>query len=335
VVRWGFLGAGFIATKALAPAVHAAGGAVLQAVAARDVERARALGPAGATYGSYEQLLADDSVDAVYISLTNDVHAQWSIAAMQAGKHVLCEKPLAMNAGEVADMAEVAAVTGRVLVEASWYRWHPRVRLALDLLRSGRIGAVRHVSAGFTFDGKLDGNYRLEVSRGGGALYDVGCYAVSAALWAFDDLPREVCARQRLAPSGVDLVTDAVLEFRSGDAEIRAGISESPRQWLVITGDGGQIELRDGSYTSWVTDETLLLCSDGRTTQRTILPATNAYQVMVEEVSAVITGAEGWVVPLAESLATAAVLDATFASSRRDGAPVAVELDPTGLHRSM
>ena len=335
MVRWGFLGAGFIATKALAPAVHTASGAVLQAAAARDVDRARALGPAGTAYDSYAALLADDSVDAVYISLTNDLHAQWSITAMQAGKHVLCEKPLAMNAGEVFSMQEVAVSTGRVLVEASWYRWHPRVRLAQDLLRAGRIGAVRHVSAGFTFDGRLEGNYRLETGRGGGALYDVGCYAVSAALWAFGDVPRDVCARQQLGPSGVDLVTDAVLEFDAGAAEIRAGISEPPRQWLVITGDSGEIELRDGSYTSWSTDETVLLCSDGRSTQRTVVPPANAYQVMVEEVSAVIAGGEGWVVPAADSLAAATVLDAAFASSRQDGAPVSVSLAGGGLHQSM
>jgi predicted dehydrogenase len=334
-VRWGFLGAGFIATKALAPAVHSAPGAVLQAVAARDLARAQALRPAGAAYDSYDALIADDDVDAVYISLTNDVHGHWSIAAMQAGKHVLCEKPLAMNAAEVARMAEVAETTGRLLVEASWYRWHPRVRLAQELLRSGRIGAVRHVSAGFTFDGRLDGNYRLDTDRGGGALYDVGCYAVSAALWAFDDLPTDVCARQQLGPTGVDLVTDAVLDFAAGSAEIRAGISEPPRQWLVITGDGGEIELRDGSYTSWVQDETVLLCSDGRTTQRTVVPAVDAYQVMVAEVSAAITGDDGWVLPLSHSLATAAVLDAAFRSSRRDGDPVPVEVDGRGLHRSM
>ncbi len=177
-VRWGFLGAGWIATRALAPAVAAADGAVLLAVAARDITRAAALGPAGRVYDDYAGLVADDEVDAVYISLTNEVHAHWSIAALQAGKHVLCEKPLAMNAREAVAMSEAANAAGRRLVEASWYRWHPRVRRAQELLAAGRIGSVRHVSAGFTFAGNLAGNYRLEPTRGGGALYDVGCYAV-------------------------------------------------------------------------------------------------------------------------------------------------------------
>jgi len=324
-VRWGFLGAGFIARQALAPAVHAADGAVLQSVAARDLDRARALQPTGAVYDSYDALLRDDDVDAVYISLTNDVHAQWSIAAMRARKHVLCEKPLAMNADQVRQMTTVAGETGMLLVEASWYRWHPRVRRAQELLAAGHIGPVRHVTAGFTFDGKLSGNYRLEVERGGGALYDVGCYAVSAALWAFGSVPRQVTARQQLGASGVDLVTEAVLEFDGGEAEIRAGISEPPHQWLVITGERGELEFRDAAYTSWRDDETVLLVSDGKSTERETFPAVDPYRVMVEEVSGASRGGRGWTLSLGESLATAVVLDAAFASARSGSSPVAVE----------
>ncbi|HMC68091.1 MAG TPA: Gfo/Idh/MocA family oxidoreductase, partial [Mycobacteriales bacterium] len=270
-------------------------------------------------------LLRDDEVDAVYIALANDVHAQWAIAAMRAGKHVLCEKPLAMNAAQVREMAAVADETGMLLVEASWYRWHPRVRRAQEELAAGRIGPVRHVAAGFTFAGQLAGNYRLEVERGGGALYDVGCYAVSAALWAFGSVPRDVTARQQLAPTGVDLVTEAVLEFDGGEAEIRAGISEPPHQWLVITGEGGELEFRDAPYTSWRDDETVLLVSDGQATQRETFAAVDPYRVMVEEVSGALRGGTGWTLPLAESLATAAVLDAAFASARAGGSPVTVE----------
>jgi len=279
--------------------------------------RAAALAPAGPVYDDYAALLADPDVDAVYISLTNDVHAQWSIAALAAGKHVLCEKPLAMTATEVDAMVAAADASGRLLVEASWYRWHPRVRLAARLVREGAIGVVRHVAAGFTFDGRLDGNYRLDPSRGGGALYDVGCYAVSAALWAFGGAPvRDVAARQRVGPTGVDLATEAVLSFDAGDAEIRVGINEPPKQWLVITGDAGEVELPGAAYTSWVSDDTELLVSDGTGTRRVAVPAVDAYRVMVEEVSTVIAGGDGWLLPLAESRATAAVLDACFAAAR-------------------
>jgi predicted dehydrogenase len=320
-VRWGFLGAGGIARTALAPAVHAAAGATLQAAAARDVERARGLGPVS-SYDDYEQLLADDAVDAVYISLSNEMHRPWTLAALRAGKAVLCEKPLGLTAAEVDEMAAVAQETGQLLVEASWYRWHPRIRLAQQRLAS--IGPVRHVAAGFAFDGQLTGNYRLEPGRGGGAMYDVGCYAVSACLWAVDEgLPTEVAARSSYGDSGVDLRTEAILTWDSGaEAEVQAGISGSQGQWLVITGERGEVELHDAPYTSWTDDATELWVSDGKDTERVPVAATDAYRVMVEEVSSVLRGGPGWVLPVSESRQTAAVLDAARASAAAGGEPV-------------
>ena len=222
-------------------------------------------------------------------------------------------------------MAAVAAETGSLLVEASWYRWHPRVRLAQQ--RLAEIGPVRHVTAGFTFDGSLEGNYRLDPTRGGGALYDVGCYAVSACLWGIGEgLPAEVSARSTYSPSGVDLVTEAILEWESGaQAEVRAGISGGgDGQWLVLTGERGEIELRDAPYTSWTDDVTQLLVSDGSGTERVEIPGTNPYVVMVEEVSSVLRGGPGWVLPPAESRQTAAVLDAARASAASGGTAVRV-----------
>jgi xylose dehydrogenase (NAD/NADP) len=320
-VRWGFLGAGMIATNALGPAVHAAAGATLQAVAARDVDRAWSLGPVSA-YDDYDALLADDAVDAVYISLTNDQHLPWSVAALRAGKAVLCEKPLALTAAEVDQLIAVSAETGRLLVEASWYRWHPRVRLAQQ--RLAEIGQVRHVAAGFTFDGSLAGNYRLDPARGGGALYDVGCYAVSACLWAVGEgLPAEVTARSAYGPTGVDLTTEAILEWPSGaQAEVRAGIEGSEGQWLVLTGERGEIELRDAPYTSWKDDASELWVSNGTGTERVQVAATDPYQLMVEEMSSVLRGGSGWVLPLAESRDTAATLDAIRRAAATDKAVV-------------
>ena len=322
-VRWGFLGAGMIAANALGPATHAADGAVLHAAGARDVERARALGPAVA-YGSYDEVLADADVEAVYLALNNDAHLPWTLAALEAGKAVLCEKPLGLTLAEVEQMAQASARTGLPVVEASWYRWHPRVRLAEEVLRRGDVGAVRHVSAGFTFAGVGAGNYRLDPAKGGGALYDVGCYAVSACLWAVGEgLPTEVVAQSRVGETGVDLVTEAVLEWSSGaQAEVRAGIDETGRQWLVVTGEDGEVELRDAPYTSWRTDDTQLWVSDGRVTERVPVAAVDPYRLMVEEFSSVLRGGEGRLLGLAESAATASVLDAVFASAGAGGSPV-------------
>ena len=320
-VRWGFLGAGGIARTALAPAVAAASGAVLHAAAARDAERAAALGPVRA-YGDYAELLADDDVEAVYIALHNDAHLPWTLAALASGKHVLCEKPLGLDAGEVDAMA--AAAGDRLLVEASWYRWHPRVRLAQSRLPD--LGPVRHVAAGFTFGADLTGNYRLDPARGGGALYDVGCYAVSACLWAVGrGLPHDVVARTELGPTGVDLDSRAILRWDDGtEAEVHAGIAGPDRQWLVVHGEHGELELRgDNAFTAWRTDATELWASDGRSTERLAVPASDAYQVMVEEMSSSLRGGAGWVLPLGESRSTAAVLDAAFVSAARGGEPVA------------
>ncbi len=324
-VRWGFIGAGSIARTALAPAVTAATGAVLHAAAARDRGRAAALpGLVGPAYGSYAELVADPDVEAVYISLANDAHLPWSLACLRAGKPVLCEKPLGLTAAQVEEMAAAAAAARVPLVEASWYRWSPRVRLAQRLLADGAVGAVRHAAAGFTFDGVSPGNYRLDPAKGGGALYDVGCYAVSAVLWAFGGAPAtEVAARSDLAPSGVDLGTEAVVSFAGGgDAEIRAGISETGGQWLVVTGADGEIELPGAAYTA--REDTELWLSQGRGSERIPVPAADPYRLMVEEFSSVLRGGPGWLLPLAESRATAAVLDAAFASAGAGGQPVPV-----------
>ncbi|HVA59972.1 MAG TPA: Gfo/Idh/MocA family oxidoreductase [Mycobacteriales bacterium] len=308
-VRWGFLGAGWIAARALAGAVRAAGGAELFAVAARDESRARALRPRR-VHRSYAELLAEPAVEAVYICLANDAHCPVTVAALEAGKHVLCEKPLGLTAAEVDRMSAASTAAGRLLVEASWYRWHPRIRLAQRLLADGVLGEVRRVSAGFGFAGVPDGNYRLDPARGGGALYDVGCYAVSAALWAFGWAPvRDVVARARFGPTGVDLATEAVLTFDAGVAEVRAGLDEAAGQWIRIEGDSGRIELRDAPFTSWRHDVTELSVSSEAGTERIGVPAVDAYRLMVEDVSAAIRGGPAPLVTLAESRAVAAVLD--------------------------
>ncbi len=326
-LRWGVLGAGWIADRAIAAAIRGAKGCTLQAIAARSSERAAAFAArhgVPTSYGDYAALLADSQVDAVYIALANDAHLPWTVAALAAGKHVLCEKPLGLTAREVEEMRDAATRADRLLVEASWYRWHPRVRLAQHLLADGAIGRVRHVSAGFAFAIADESNYRLDPGHGGGAMYDVGCYAVSAALWAFGGAaPREVSAKADVGPTGVDLAMETIVTFDDGDADVRVSIHEPGRQWLVVRGDAGEIELRDAPYTSWVDQVSELWVSDGVDTTRHPVPAADPYRLMVEEMSSVIAGDAGWVLPVEESLACARVLDAAFESAAA-GVPVAI-----------
>jgi predicted dehydrogenase len=323
-VRWGFLGAGTIARNVLGPVVHAAGGAVLRAAAARDLERARSLGPAGQAYGDYGALLADPEVDAVYVSLANDAHARWTIAALDAGKHVLVEKPAGLSAGEVDAMAAAADRGRRLLVEASMYRWHPRIRTAQRLLAEGAIGAARRVDAVFGFGGVAEGNYRFDPQRGGGAAHDVGCYVVSAALWAFGGAPRAVTARQQRGPSGVDLATGATLRFDAGEATIHAGMAQADQQRLVVESDTGTLEVPEAPYTAWLGQQTQILLRRGGSTEQVPTGEADAYRLMIEAVSAAIRGEGSWVLPLAETRACAAVLDACRESARSGGAEVEV-----------
>jgi predicted dehydrogenase len=327
-VRWGVLGAGAITERAMLGAFASAAGAEVAALASREPKRARRLAKkhgVPVVHPSYDDLLADPSIDAVYVALANDAHAPQAIAALDAGKHVLCEKPLALSVAELDTMAAAAARNDRLLVEAAWYRWHPRVRLCERLLREFEaLGRVRHVSAGFTFAGVADGNYRLDPAHGGGALYDVGCYVASAANWAYGTPPRAVTAKAELGPTGVDLTTAFSVTYDGGDADLRCSIAEPGRQWLVVTGIRGEFELDPAPFTAWYADETELVFHSPAGREPEPVPAANAYALMVEAVSTRIRGGDAWVVPLEESRLTAAVLDAAFESAASGGATVAL-----------
>ncbi|MGA0195759.1 MAG: Gfo/Idh/MocA family protein [Ilumatobacteraceae bacterium] len=179
-MNWGFLGAGFVASRGLAPAVHLSRGATLYAVASRDQARSATLEPQR-VHASYDDLLADERVDAVYISLSNVQHLEWVTKALDAGKHVLCEKPLGLNTSETQAMFDCASRNGRLLIEAVWNRWHPRYQRLIDVVATGGIGDLEHIETAFTFTSEMSDNYRLNPSMGGGALLDVGCY--QAHLW--------------------------------------------------------------------------------------------------------------------------------------------------------
>ena len=308
-VRWGFLGAGWIAHAAMGPAVHCADGAVLQAAAARDVERARSLSPKGSAYDSYDDLLDDDAVDAVYISLSNDAHLPQTLGALAAGKHVMCEKPLGLDVAQVRRMAKAATAAGRLLVEATWTRWHPRTQHAHAMVATGAIGEVRSVESGFTFPTVPANNYRLDPGKGGGALYDVGPYAVGAALWALGD--GEVRAEHvdvRRHALGVDLTTSAQLRIGGATATAYTSVDEPEKQWLRIMGSTATLQLDPPAHTSYLQPSTLTVHRpDGDTVLE--FPPIDPYRIMVENVSRAIRGdASAWVLPVTESERVAAAL---------------------------
>jgi hypothetical protein len=288
-----------------------------------DVERARALGPEQA-YASYDEVLADDDVEAVYIALHNDAHLPWTLAALEAGKHVLCEKPLGLSAAEVDEMA--AAAGDRLVVEASWYRWHPRVRLAQA--RLAEVGPVRHVAAGFSFAGDLPGDYRLEPAHGGARCTTSGatpCRPASGRSGAgcrTTSWPGRRSVRRASTSTPGRSWPGAAVPARTSRPRCTSASPPTTASGWSSPGSAASSSCAGATPHAWRDDATELWVSDGSSTERVPVPAVDAYAVMVEEVSSVVRGGPGWVLPLAESRQTAAVLDAAFASAAGDGVPV-------------
>ena len=307
-VNWGFLGAGFVASRGLAPAVHQARGAHLYAVASRDEQRSATLEPQ-LVHASYDALLADDKVGAVYISLSNSQHIEWVTKALEAGKHVLCEKPLGLNAYETRAMFETAEKNGRLLIEAVWGRWHPRFARMVELVAGGAIGSVEHIETSFTFTSEMTDNYRLSPAMGGGALLDVGCYQAHA--WvaltngatdvSITDLARVV------GPTGIDLTTDVAVRINNSiTAHAVSSFALPSQQQFIVRGSDGQISTESGeSFTTW-NEACSLRVND--VVEEFIV--TNAFVEMVENVSRVIDGDGGWYVSSADSIRVADILDA-------------------------
>lgn len=253
-VRWGVLSTAKIGLRAVIPAIAEASNARLVAIASRDQARAQAVAagyPDARALESYDALLDDDEVEAVYIPLPNSMHVEWTIRAMEAGKHVLCEKPLGITADEVRRIRAASAETGRQVMEAFMYRFHPQIRWTLEQLAAGRIGDVRLVRSAFVFDlHSRPNDIRLQGKLGGGSLMDVGCYPLNFCRAVFGGPPHAIAARV-VVPQGseVELTTGAVLDFGEG----RLGMIDSsfmlPRQFFAeVVGDRGRIIL-PGPYT--------------------------------------------------------------------------------------
>ena len=306
-VNWGFLGAGYVASRGLAPAVHASRGANLYAVASRDEQRSATLEPER-VHATYEDLLADERVDAVYISLSNSQHLEWVTKSLEAGKHVLCEKPLGLNATETEAMFDCASRSDRLLVEAVWGRWHPRFARMVDVIASGAIGSIEHIETAFTFTSEMTDNYRLNPLMGGGALLDVGCYQahawVALAHGAKDVVISELS--RTIGPTGVDLTTDVSVRINSSiTAHSVSSFALPSQQQFIVQGSNGSMHTGTGeSFTTWNEASSLHINDVAEE-----FAVTNAFVEMVENVSRVIEGEEGWVVPSADSIRVAHILD--------------------------
>jgi predicted dehydrogenase len=246
-VRWGIVGTARIATRKVIPALQRAGNCHVQAIGSRDERAARSevdrLGIPSA-YGSYEDVLADDQVDAVYVPLPNHLHAEWTIAAAQAGKHVLCEKPLALHARDAQRMVDAAEEAGVRFMEAFMYRLHPSWQRVADLVASGTIGELRSVQSWFSYDNDDPSDIRNIPEAGGGALMDIGCYGIDLSRWLCGGEPEEVAGVMHRDPElGVDTTTSALLRFGDATASFTCSTRAKPDQYVVVHGTEGRIAL--------------------------------------------------------------------------------------------
>jgi xylose dehydrogenase (NAD/NADP) len=306
-IRWGLIGAGWIATKAIAPAMHAAPNAIVQTVASRDSKRAALLNPI-TIHNSYEALINDPMVDAVYISLPNHLHCEWTVKALKAGNHVLCEKPFAMNLAEVESMIQAAQENNRLLVEAVSSMWHPRMARLVDYVNSGNIGEITSIDSSFTFPAELDGNYRNSPAMGGGALYDVGVYPLHAiaALVGDKAAVNIESSEKKVGPTEIDLASKWHMRINgSMTANGLASFEMPENQSLIVNGTKQSIELLGNqAFTSWHSPSRLRLGEDFEEFE-----AVDSYALMLESFGNRVNGLDSWVLSLETSLRVAKMVD--------------------------
>ncbi|MBP2001210.1 putative dehydrogenase [Paenibacillus shirakamiensis] len=249
-LRWGIMGCANIARNSVMPAIADSSNGVIQAVASRNLDKSRGVAEqfhAPQAYGSYEELLQDPDVDAVYIPLPNHLHYEWTIRAAEAGKHVLCEKPVALTSLEAAEMVKACRTAGVHFAEALMYRHHPVLRRAQRMIAGGGIGDLRVIRASFTYNNPSEkANIRYQKDWGGGSLYDVGGYPLSAARFFTGLEPKAVTVNALFSEEhgGVDMMSSGLVEFKDGLAlTFDCGMWAEERRSLEIRGSEGRIEI--------------------------------------------------------------------------------------------
>jgi xylose dehydrogenase (NAD/NADP) len=333
-VKWGVLGNANIARVCVIPAIQTSSNGTVYALATRAPERAW---PVAAEHGiehiydGYDALLQDPDIEAIYVPLPNHLHYPWALKALKAGKHVLCEKPLACNAQHAREMAEAAEDHGLLLLEALMYRFHPRSRLIKQMVDEGAIGTPASVRAAFCYQmGEeslaSEDNTRLRPEMGGGALLDIGCYCVSVARWMVGAEPSRVQAQAVYHPQGVDVHIAGTLRFPGGClATVEASFVSALQQTYAVFGSDGAIELPQDAFVPW--DRDALFSLRGRDeevgTEQTV-EGSDEYQIMVEHFSEAILGRTSLDYTPEDSVKNMEVLDA-LAQAAQTGRSVTLQ----------
>jgi len=326
-LRWGILGAANIAVKKVVPAMRGDPLSQVIAIASRSSEKARAAAAELAiprAYGSYEELIADADIEAVYIPLPNHLHVPWSIRAAKAGKHVLCEKPIALNAEEARALIAARDEHRVCIAEAFMVRTHPQWEEVERLIAGGRIGPLRLITGHFSYYRRDASDIRSHPEWGGGALMDIGCYPIFIARWMFGTEPDDVAAMVDRDPDfGVDHLTSGLLRFPNGQAVFTCAGQLVPYQRVNLFGERGRIEVEipfnappHAPCRIFVDDGSIL---GGRSAAPIELPVADQYRLQSERFARAVRGDGTVPVALETAVGNMAVVDALFraAESRR------------------
>jgi predicted dehydrogenase len=313
-VRWGILGTAKIALTKVIPAMQQSEWCEIVAIASRDLakadESAERLNIPKA-YGSYEELLADDSIEAVYIPLPNHLHVPWTIKTAEAGKHVLCEKPIALNADEARTLIDVRDRTGMHIQEAFMVRTHPQWLKTRRLIHSGKIGSLRSITGSFSYFNPDPANIRNHLELGGGALMDIGCYPINISRFIYDTEPRRVLGLiERDAENGTDTLTTAVLDFPNGHSTFTCSTRLAPYQRMIFHGTEGRIEVLI-PFNAPHDHPTEILFND----ERIEFPICDQYEIQGTLFSRAIRENREQEIPLEDAINNMNVIDAVFRSA--------------------
>lgn len=322
-VKWGVLGVASIATRKVIPGMKKGQWSEVAAIASRDLSKAQAaakeLGIPKA-YGSYEELLADKEIEAIYNPLPNHLHVPWSIKAAEAGKHVLCEKPIALNAAE-AETLRVARDRYKVKIgEAFMVKTYPQWLRVRELVREGRIGELKSIITVFSYFNHDPKNVRHKVEWGGGGLLDIGCYPITLSRWIYGEEPKRVAGTIENDPDfGTDRLASAILEFQRGQSIFTCGTQINYFQRMTLLGTTGRIDVeipfnapKDRPLSISISDGMEFI---GGTKTVEEIPSADQYTIQGDEFSKAIRNNTEVPVPLEDAIANMKVIDAIFRSS--------------------
>jgi len=313
-VRWGVLGTAKIALTKVIPAMQRSHACDIVAIASRDFAKAEETAERlhiPKAYGSYEELLADDSIQAVYNPLPNNLHVPWTIKAAEAGKSVLCEKPIAMNATEAITLIEVRHRTGVRIQEAFMVRVHPQWLETRRLIRSGKIGSLRSITGFFSYFNDDPTNIRNQLELGGGALLDIGCYPINISRFMFEAEPRRVLGFMELDPTtGIDTLTTGVLDFSNGHSTFTCSTRLAPYQRMIFHGTEGRIEVLI-PFNAPDDRPTQILLND----EVIEFPICDQYEIQGRLFSRAIRRNHDEPIPLEDAVNNMKVIDAVFRSA--------------------